>query len=121
MKNALTSRPCHHPNAWARPLAAAAVLACSGAASAQNQVVKPPVAQYWMDVATISMAGMDDLPDMGALGGLMGGMTGMPGMGGVSFGATRGMMPGRWLDLAVQSQRKPAGPEPDAVTRQGTS
>ncbi|NDP38917.1 MAG: hypothetical protein GZ093_09250 [Rhodoferax sp.] len=81
---------------------------------AQTQVVKPPVAQYWMDVATMSMAGMDempDLPDMGALGGLMGGMTGMPGMGGVSFGATRGMMPGRWLDLAVVTQRKPAGTE----------
>lgn len=81
---------------------------------AQPQVVKPPVAQYWMDVATMSMAGMDempDIPDMGALGGLMGGMTGMPGMGGVSFGATRGMMPGRWLDLAVVTQRKPAGTE----------
>jgi len=91
-------------------LATAAMLAC-GAATAQTQVVKPPLAQYWMDVATISMAGMDDMPDMGALGGLMGGITGMPGMGGVSFGATRGMMPGRWLDLAVRSQRKPAGLE----------
>ena len=89
-------------------LGAAALLVSSGGL-AQTQVVKPPVAQYWMDVATISMAGMDDMPDMGALGGLMGGMTGMPGMGGVSFGATRGMMPGRWLDLALSTQRKPAG------------
>ncbi|MDD2926326.1 hypothetical protein [Rhodoferax sp.] len=81
------------------------LLAC-GTAAAQVQVVKPPIAQYWMDVATISMAGMDDMPDMGALGGLVGGL---PGMGGVSFGATRGMMPGRWLDLAVKTQRKPEG------------
>ena len=98
----------HTSGAFPTALGAAALLACS-VSLAQTQVVKPPVAQYWMDVATISMAGMDDMPDMGAMGGLMGGMTGMPGMGGVSFGATRGMMPGRWLDLAVRTQRKPAG------------
>ena len=88
----------------------AALMLCAGA-QAQTQVVKPPVAQYWMDVATISMAGMDEMPAMGGLGGMLGGMTGMPGMGGVSFGATRGMMPGRWLDLAVVTQRKPEGTE----------
>ncbi len=91
--------------------AGAALLLC-GAALAQNQVVKPPVAQYWMDVATMSMAGMDEMPSMGGgLGGILGGMAGVPGMGGASFGATRGMMPGRWLDLAVVTQRKPAGTE----------
>lgn len=100
------------------------VVACSFtlwgcAALAQNQIVKPPIAQYWMDVATISMAGLDDLPDMGALGGMMGGMTGMPGMGGVSFGATRGMMPGRWLDLAVRTQRKPAGTQATQAIPEG--
>ncbi|MDO8457662.1 MAG: hypothetical protein Q7T07_12220 [Burkholderiaceae bacterium] len=79
-----------------------------GNAQAQTQVVKPPVAQYWMDVATVSIAGMEEMPSMGAMGGLMGGMTGM---GSVNFGATRGMMPGRWLDLAVVTQRKPAGTE----------
>ena len=88
-------------------LACATLLLCSSA-SAQTQVVKPPVAQYWMDVATMSMAGMDEMPSMGAMGGLLGGMTGM---GGVSFGATRGMMPGRWLDLAVVTKRKPEGTE----------
>lgn len=98
--------------AAATQTALAAVTLLTGTASlAQNQVIKPPVAQYWMDVATISMAGMDDMPDIGAAGNLMGGMTGIPGMGGVSFGATRGMMPGRWLDLAVRTQRKPAGTE----------
>ena len=89
--------------------AGAALLLCGGI-QAQTQVVKPPVAQYWMDVATMSMAGMDEMPSMaGGLGGMLGGMTGVPGMGGATFGATRGMMPGRWLDLAVVTQRKPAG------------
>jgi hypothetical protein len=110
MKNALTPGTCHQPNISAKSLAVVTMFAC-GIVSAQNQVVKPPVAQYWMDVATVSMAGMDDMPAMGALGGLTGGMTGIPAMGGVNFGATRGMMPGRWLDLAVRTQRKPGGTE----------
>jgi hypothetical protein len=87
---------------------ACGALVLGGSALAQTQVVKPPVAQYWMDVATVSMAGMDDMPSMGALGALI---PGMPGAGGPSFGATRGMVPGRWLDLAVVTQRKPEGTE----------
>ena len=110
MKSARISSPRHHPHATPASLAAVAMLVCT-TGWAQTQVVKPPVVQYWMDVATISMAGMDDMPDMGAMGGLLGSMTGMPGLGGVSFGATRGMMPGRWLDLAVKTQLKPAGTE----------
>lgn len=111
----MKTQPSPHGAQWFRiaPVAlACATLALSGHALAQTQVVKPPIAQYWMDVATISMAGMDEMPSMGGgLGGLIGGMTGMPGMGGPSFGATRGMMPGRWLDLAVVTQRKPEGTE----------
>lgn len=78
-----TSQPVtwHISGAIPTVLGTAALLA-RHASLAQTHVVKPPVAQYWMDVATISMAGMDDMPDMGALGGLMGGMPGMPGMGG---------------------------------------
>ncbi len=98
-------------------IACAALVLCGGAL-AQNQVVKPPVAQYWMDVATISMAGMDEMPSLGGLGGLIGGMTGI---GGVSFGATRGMMPGRWLDLAVVTQRKPEGTEATQAIPAGQS
>jgi hypothetical protein len=123
MKNRHLSLPAR--SARVSPLTfalACAALAPGVNAWAQTQVVKPPVAQYWMDVATLSMAGMDempDVPDMGALGGLMGGMTGMPGMSGVSFGATRGMMPGRWLDLAVVTQRKPAGTEATQIIPAG--
>ncbi|MDR7307888.1 hypothetical protein [Rhodoferax saidenbachensis] len=81
----------------------------SNASHAQTQVVKPPVAQYWMDVATVRMADMDELPNLGTMGGLAASMAGVKGMGDNSFGATKGMMPGRWLDIAVTTQRKPAG------------
>ena len=95
---------------WCKALPAAlgcAALALTPWATAQTQIVKPAYAQYWMDVATVSMAGMDDMPAMPAgLGGMFGGMG-----GGASFGSTRGMMPGRWLDLAVVTQRKSAGTE----------
>ena len=92
------------------PLVSTLVLAVtSTAAVAQTQVVRPPVAQYWMDVATVRMADMDELPNLGALGGMAAGMMGMQGVGDNSFGATKGMMPGRWLDIAVATQRKPAG------------
>lgn len=110
----MSTTPCPHPVTRSTTVTlqavALAVWGC-GTALAQPQVVKPPVAQYWMDVATVSMAGMDDMPEMGglsALGGLFGGK-GVAPQGGVSFGQTRGMMPGRWLDLAVRTQRKPAG------------
>jgi len=72
-------------------------------APAQTQSVKPPLAQYWMDMATVSMAGMDDVYGIGMAGGK--GTTG----DGSNFGATQGMSPGRWLDLAVTTQRKPEG------------
>ncbi|MDZ7920778.1 hypothetical protein [Rhodoferax sp.] len=92
------------------PLVSTLVLAVSSTtAMAQSQVVRPPVAQYWMDVATVRMADMDELPNLGALGGMAAGMMGMQGLGDNSFGATKGMMPGRWLDIAVATQRKPAG------------
>lgn len=82
--------------------------ALPAAVDAQQQVVRPPVAQYWMDVATHSMAGMPEIPGLGALPFLGGG----PGAGGGNvWGNTRGMSPGRWLDLALHVRTKPAGVE----------
>jgi hypothetical protein len=83
-------------------LSLASALLLGGLASAsvaQTQVVKPPLAQYWMDVATVRVAGLDEMPNMGAMGS-----------GGSRFGATKGMVPGRWLDIAISAQRKPLGP-----------
>lgn len=117
-------RICHTPFAPSRPsgttrVGAAAVTGASlllatlsaTPALAQTQVVKPPVARYWMDVATMSMAGMDNLPDMSGMPGMGGGMFGGGARAGAAstFGHTKGMMPGRWLDLAVVTQLKPAG------------
>ncbi|MDZ7652722.1 MAG: hypothetical protein U5L03_09335 [Burkholderiaceae bacterium] len=71
---------------------------------APQQVVKPPVAQLWIDVATATMPGMPEMPAMPAgLGGLLGGS------GSNAFGNTRGMSPGRYADIAFVTQRKPGG------------
>jgi hypothetical protein len=66
---------------------------------------KPPVAQFWMDVATNSMSipGMGDA-ESGA-GGMLGGFFGGTKMGGGS--------PGQWLDTALYTRLKPSGTEGD--------
>ena len=48
-------------------------------AHAQQQVVRPPIAQYWMSVETA--AGMS-MPGMSGMGGIMGSMMGGPAQGG---------------------------------------
>jgi hypothetical protein len=79
---------------------AAALILPAGTALAQT---KPPIAQFWMDVATSNMSvpGMGDM-DSGA-GGMFGGFFGGTRMGGGS--------PGFWLDTALYTQRKPSGTE----------
>lgn len=103
-------------NVRAMSVIAAAIAAMNvGGAAAQTkaqQVVKPPVAQLWMDVATMTMPGMPDLasiPGAGALGQIFG-VKGV-GAGNNAFGNTRGMLPGRYVDIALFTQRKPAGTE----------
>lgn len=100
-------------------MASASLLAATGLALAApgaaaqgkpaQQAVKPPVAQLWMDVATISMPGMPDMPAMPGLGGMLG--RGGAVEGSNAFGNTRGMTPGRHLDIAFVTQRKPGGTE----------
>lgn len=68
-----------------------------------QQKVQPPIARFWMDAAThhMSMPGMEEMEDNPMLG-LMG----------AAFGQARhGAMPGKWLDTALHTQRKPAGTE----------
>lgn len=77
------------------------------AAPAQQQVVRPPLAQYWMDVATHSMAGMPEIPGVGNLPFL----GGQGAADGNHWGNTRGMSPGRWLDLALYVRARPEGVE----------
>jgi hypothetical protein len=93
-------------------VASLAVLAVPAGAFAQakgtQQVVKAPVAQLSIDLATHVMPGM---PDMPALPGGMGGMFGGGASGSNSFGNSRSMSPGRYADISFVTQRKPAGSE----------
>lgn len=85
------------------------LLACLGVGMAApalaQQKTHPPVARFWMDAATHSMsiAGMEEMEDNPLLGGMMGSTFGM-----ARHGAA---MPGKWLDAALHTQRKPAGTE----------
>ncbi len=65
---------------------------------------KPPVAQFWMDVATNSMS----IPGMGDMDSGAGSM-----FGGGFFGGTKmgGGSPGQWLDTALYTRNKPGGTE----------
>lgn len=76
---------------------------------ASQQVVKPPVAQAWIDVATGSGMGMPGLgaggaPDMGAI---MGAMMGRRGAQENSFGQTRVAPGGRWVDVTLFTRNNP--------------
>lgn len=85
-------------------LALAACLALAGPALAQSKgaASRIPIANYWMDVATVHLAipGAEEAADMPVLGGLMGNMFG---------GSKMGVMPGKWLDLSLYTRQKPAG------------
>ncbi len=89
-------------SARARIAVAAVLAATSCLVSAQT---KPPVAQYWMDVAThnMSLPGMGDMGEPGGMGLLGGGF----------FGGARmpGGAPGKWLDSALYTRNKPSGTE----------
>jgi hypothetical protein len=85
----------------------AALLVLPAVALAQQQVVKPPVATYWVSVDTA--AGMT-IPGMGGMGGFMGGMMGGPASS------------GRRMVLQLGSQRPSAdGPRADHHIPSGMS
>lgn len=105
-----------------RPLVLAATTAAvcgalSVATPAVAQQANAPV-QYWIDLATYSMMGMEEMPDMpaGMLGGMMGhraatGRDGKQATGIGNFGHTKHINMGRWMDTALFTQRKPGGTE----------
>ncbi len=95
----------------ARMFSMAAALALSTASVAAQtkgpqQVVKPPVAQAWIDVATFAGMGM---PVGGAGGSPMGMLGGMFGGAGAKneFLNTRSALPGRWVDVTLYTSRNP--------------
>ncbi len=94
-------------SARATVVLASALVFPAGQALAQ---ASPPIAQFWIDVATHNMS----VPGMGDMDSGAGGMGGLGSLfGGGSFGATKmaGGSPGQWLDSALHTRNKPAGTE----------
>jgi hypothetical protein len=91
-------------------LATAAACAAGPAASQPRQVVKPPQAQAWIDVATFSGMGMPmggaGANPMAAIGSLFGG--GAAATQKVSFGMTQAGGAGRFVDVSLMSRQNPA-------------
>lgn len=90
-------------------MAAALALAATSVAAqtkGPQQVVKPPVAQAWIDVATFAGMGMP----MGGAGGspmdMLGGMLG--GGGKNNFGMTQAASAGRYVDVTLYTSRNPS-------------
>jgi len=100
-----------------RPLAAALSAAflplLALAQGSSQQVVKPPQAQAWIDLATFSGMGMP-----GGMGAAGGGGNPMAALGGLfgggarrdeanRFGQTQSMAAGRWMDVTLYSRANP--------------
>ena len=90
----------------------AAVLCMATSAAAQTkaaqQVVKPPVAQAWIDVATFSGMGMPGMGGQGGVANMMRGALGGRGSGDSNdFGRTQSGVSGRWLDATLYTSLNP--------------
>jgi hypothetical protein len=98
-----------------------AVSATWAQTKAPEQVVKPPVSQAWIDVATFAGMGM---PAMGAGGAggmsMMGGMFGGGSGGKNTFGQTQAGAAGRWLDVTLYTSRNPSLAEAAQAVPAGT-
>jgi len=103
-----------------RTVALSAGLALAFGAAAQTkapqQVVKPPVSQAWIDVATFAGMGM---PTGGSPMGMMGSMFGGSQQKN-SFGMTQSASAGRWVDVTLYTSRNPSLAEALQSVPQGT-
>jgi hypothetical protein len=90
------------------------------------QVVKPPVAQAWIDVATFGGFGMPAMGGPGGPGGagagaMLGGMFGGgQGAKNNTFGNTQTNSAGRWVDVTLYTSRNPALAEAVQAVPAGT-
>lgn len=85
-------------------------LGASAWAQQPVQVVKPPLSQAWIDVATYGGMGMPmgaGANPMSTLGGLLGGALGNRGGGQNRFGQTQSQSPGRWVDVTLYTRNNP--------------
>lgn len=103
------------PAFFTTTVATAVAAACASSVQAQTppkQVVKPPVSQAWIDVATFSGFGLGGMGMGGAGGGGGGGMMNATLgqlMGGrnakAEFGNTQVGVAGRWMDVTLYTSR----------------
>jgi hypothetical protein len=94
-------------------LALTAGVAGAQATKGPAQVVKPPVSQAWIDVATFSGLGMPGMgmgagPGAGNPMAMMGGMFGGGQGARNAFGNTQAMSAGRWVDVTLYTSRNPS-------------
>jgi hypothetical protein len=75
------------------------------------QVVKPPVSQAWIDVATFTGFGMPGTGGGASPMSMMGGMFGGGPSAKNTFGNTQSSSAGRWVDVTLYTSRNPALPE----------
>jgi len=95
---------------------------CGAAAQtkAPVQVVKPPIAQAWIDVATFSGFGMPagGGNPMAAISGMFGGAG--AGQGENTFGRTQSSSAGRWVDVTLATSNNPNLNEATQSVPEGT-
>lgn len=90
-------------------IAVAAACPVAGTQAQPKQVVKPPVAQAWIDVATFSGFGMGAMGSGGGMGNMtLGALMGGGKNAQAVFGNTQAGVAGRWMDVTLYTSRNPS-------------
>jgi|OpeIllAssembly_1097287.scaffolds.fasta_scaffold06104_3 hypothetical protein len=99
----------------------AMALGAAAQTKAPQQVVKPPISQAWIDVATFAGFGMPMGGGSPTSGGGMGMLGSMFGAGAKNtFGMTQSASAGRWVDVTLYTSRNPSLAEALQSVPQGT-
>jgi hypothetical protein len=84
-----------------------AVSTCALAQTEPKQVVKPPISQAWIDVATFSGFGMGGGMGQGMMNATLGSLMGGGHEAKAEFGNTQTGTAGRWMDVTLYTSRNP--------------
>jgi hypothetical protein len=84
-----------------------AVMFAASALAQTKQVVKPPISQAWIDVATLSGFSMGASPGQGMMNSTLGALMGGGGTSRAEFGYTQAGPAGRWMDVTLYTSRNP--------------
>jgi hypothetical protein len=90
------------------PAIAVAVAAGAAAPTEPKQVVKPPIAQAWIDVATFSGFSMGAGMGQGMMNSTLGALMGGGHDAKAEFGYTQSGTAGRWMDVTLYTSRNPS-------------